>query len=118
VRIGRRALDLVAGSGDPVSAAFERANLAELHLLLGEVDVARMLAEEAVTGAEGEAGWILPYALIALGRVRAATGDPDDAARLYGRAAESAERLADRQAQREASAALSGLDRPSATPPG
>ncbi|MFE6971492.1 ATP-binding protein [Isoptericola sp. NPDC057653] len=109
VAIGRRALDLVAQSGDPVSAAFERANLAELHLLLGEVDAARDLAEEAVAGAEGEAEWILPYALAVLGRVLTLSGRPADARPLLDRAASSARALADRQALHEASTALAEL---------
>ncbi|SKC42071.1 ATP-binding protein [Krasilnikoviella flava] len=106
VGIGRRALDLVAQSGDPVLTAFERANLAEIHLLLGEVDEARGLAQEAAAGAEGEATWVLPYALAALGRVQTATGEVEDAEHLLHRAVESAARLADRQAQQEASIAL------------
>jgi len=109
VDIGRRALDLVAQSGDPVSAAFERANLAELHLLLADVETARRFAEEAVAGAEGEAEWILPYALAVLGRVRTVAGDTADARTLLDRAASSAARRADRQALHEASTALAEL---------
>ncbi|GAB3097954.1 ATP-binding protein [Isoptericola nanjingensis] len=109
VAIGRRALDLVAQSGDPVSAAFERANLAELHLLLGDVDRARDLAEEAVRGAEDEAGWLVPYALAVLGRVRTAEGRPGDAGALLERAVAAATLLADRQALHEASTALAEL---------
>ncbi|MGF0118325.1 ATP-binding protein [Promicromonospora sp. Marseille-Q5078] len=109
IGIGRRALDLVAQSGDPVSVAFERANLAELHLLLAEVETARCFAEEAVAGAEGEAEWILPYALAVLGRVRTVAGDTADARTLLDRAVASAARLADRQALHEASTALAEL---------
>ncbi|MEU2199270.1 AAA family ATPase [Isoptericola sp. NPDC019482] len=109
VAIGHRALDLVAQSGDPVSAAFERANLAELHLLLDEVDTARGLAEEAVAGAEGEAEWILPYALAVLGRVLSVSRRPAEARSLLERAAASARALADRQALHEASTALAEL---------
>ncbi|MFD6177472.1 MULTISPECIES: ATP-binding protein [unclassified Isoptericola] len=109
VSIGRRALDLVAQSGDPVSAAFERANLAELHLLLGEVDAARDLAEEAAAGAEGEAEWILPYALAVLGRVLGVAGRPAEALALLDRAATSARGIADRQALHQASTALAEL---------
>ena len=109
VEIGRRALDLVAQSGDPVSAAFERANLAEIQLLLGEVDGARTLAKEAVSAAEGEAEWILPYALAVLGRVLGAAGRSAEAMALLDRATTSARRLADRQALHEAVTAVAEL---------
>ncbi|MBD5785341.1 AAA family ATPase [Cellulosimicrobium terreum] len=105
VEIGRRALDLVAQSGDPVSATFERANLAELHLLLEELDTASELAEAAAASAEWEGEWSLPYALAALARVRAATGDLAGSVLLLDRADADAVRLGDQQARHETSTA-------------
>ncbi|MFE1953248.1 ATP-binding protein [Streptomyces sp. NPDC059524] len=96
VATGRRALGLAEESGDPTAAAFERANLAELRLLLCEFDAARELAEAAVAGgAEGDA-WSSPYALAALARVRMRDGAPGRAGALLERAERSAG--ADRQA--------------------
>ncbi|WP_405796223.1 ATP-binding protein [Streptomyces sp. NBC_01506] len=86
VTIGQRALDLAERSGDPTAAAFERANLAELWLLLGEPDTARPLAEAAVAVAETDAVWCLPYALATLARVRSGTGDASGATALLDRA--------------------------------
>ncbi|MFK0173660.1 ATP-binding protein [Streptomyces sp. NPDC090306] len=109
VGYGRRALDLADRSGDPTAAAFERANLAELRLLLREFDAARTLAEAAVTSAEDDDIWCLPYALATLARIRTRTGDAVDAAELLDRAATSADSLADRQARYEVSTARAEL---------
>ncbi|MEU1494183.1 AAA family ATPase [Streptomyces sp. NPDC005776] len=101
VAIGQRALDLAEQSGDPTAAAFERANLAELWLLLQEFDTARTLAEAAVAGAEPGDAWCLPYTLATLALVRIRTGHPADAAALLDRAETSAAGMADRQAGHE-----------------
>ncbi|MFF7337693.1 ATP-binding protein [Streptomyces sp. NPDC008163] len=108
VATGQRALDLAEQSGDPASAAFERANLAELHLLLEDFDTARILAEAAVAGAEEDEAWCLPYTLAALALVRMRTGDTRDAAALLDRA-ESSPGLVDRQAGHEVRAARAEL---------
>ncbi|MEU2249169.1 AAA family ATPase [Streptomyces sp. NPDC019224] len=97
VATGQRALDLVEQSGDLAGAAFERANLAELWLLLRKFDTARTLAEAAVAGAEQNEAWCLPYTLAALSLVRMRTGDAQDAAVLLDRA-RSSPGLVDRQA--------------------
>ncbi|WP_166849187.1 AAA family ATPase [Isoptericola sp. BMS4] len=99
VAYGERALDLVLRSGDQTSAAFERANLAELFLLRDDVERARTLAEAAVSAAEWENTWCLPYALAALAQVRARTGERDDAAVLLARAETSAAAADDDQAR-------------------
>lgn len=101
VAIGRRALDLAERSGAPTAAAFERSNLAELHLLLEEFDEARTLAEAAVTGAEQDDVWCLPYTLAALATVRMRTGRPSEAGLLLDRAESSVAGLVDRQAGHE-----------------
>ncbi|MFE6761341.1 ATP-binding protein [Streptomyces sp. NPDC057689] len=108
VATGRRALDLVEQSGDQAGAAFERANLAELWLLLQEFDSARTLAEAAVAGAEQNDAWCLPYALAALALVRMRTGDTRGAAVLLDRA-QSSPGLVDRQAGHEVRAARAEL---------
>ncbi|MEU5820464.1 AAA family ATPase [Streptomyces sp. NPDC047803] len=108
VATGQRALDLAEQSGDPASAAFERANLAELQLLLEDFDTARTLAEAAVAGAEENEAWCLPYALAALALVRMRTGDERDAATLLDRA-QSSPGLVDRQAGHEVRAARAEL---------
>lgn len=74
---GRRALALAERSGDPTATVFERANLAELHLLVEEVAEARELAETAVRDTGSHAGWCAPYALVALARVRMRAAEPD-----------------------------------------
>ncbi len=101
VAIGRRALDLAERSGAPTAAAFERSNLAELHLLLEEFDEARTLAEAAVTGAEQDDVWCLPYTLAALATLRMRTGRPSEAGVLLDRAESSVAGLVDRQAGHE-----------------
>ncbi|MCQ4209003.1 ATP-binding protein, partial [Streptomyces longispororuber] len=107
VDTGRRALGLAEESGDPTAAAFERANLAELRLLLCEFDEARELAEAAVAGVEAGDAWSLPYALAALARVRMRDGAAGRAEPLLDRA----ERLAgaDRQAHFEVRTARAEL---------
>ncbi|MGZ2359522.1 AAA family ATPase [Streptomyces sp. 372A] len=94
---GQRALDLVEQSGDLAGAAFERANLAELWMLIQEFGTARTLAEAAVAGAEEAGAWCLPYALAALALARMRTGDAAGAAALLDRA-RSLPGLVDRQA--------------------
>ncbi|NEC63584.1 AAA family ATPase [Streptomyces sp. SID9727] len=108
VATGQRALDLVEQSGDLAGAAFERANLAELWLLLREFDTARVLAEAAVAGAEQADAWCLPYTLAALALVRMRTGDAPGAAALLDRA-QSSPKLVDRQAGHEVRAARAEL---------
>ncbi|MGW1179954.1 ATP-binding protein [Streptomyces drozdowiczii] len=105
---GQRALDLAEQSGNPAGAAFERANLAEVWLLLGEFDTARALAEAAVAGAEQNDAWCLPYALAALALVRMRTGDTRGAAVLLDRA-QSSPGLVDRQAGHEVRVARAEL---------
>ncbi|MER7719665.1 AAA family ATPase [Streptomyces flaveolus] len=109
VRFGERSLEHAEQSGDPIGAAFERANLAELRLLLEEIDAARELAETAVSGADRDGAWCLPYALASLARVRLRTGDPRAAAALLDRAEATAARSGDQQARHEASRARAEL---------
>ena len=99
VEFGDRALELALRSGDPSSAAFERANLSEIRLLLDEGDAARDLAEQAVAAAEWEETWCLPYALAALAAVRSEEGRHDDAAGLLARAEEAVTTAGDLQAR-------------------
>ncbi|MFE0104948.1 BTAD domain-containing putative transcriptional regulator [Streptomyces sp. NPDC059009] len=86
---GRRALTLAERAGRPTATAFERANLAELHLLRGEQREAGQLACSAVELAESFGGAALAFALTALARVHATT-DPAEAARLLERAEQAA----------------------------
>ncbi|MFD4651905.1 ATP-binding protein [Streptomyces sp. NPDC058441] len=109
VDTGLRALDRAEESGDPTAAAFERANLAELRLLLEEVDAARDLAEAAVAGADPDEAWSLPYALAALARVRMRADAPDRAAPLLDRAERVAGTHRDRQARFEVGTARAEL---------
>ncbi|MEV0850242.1 AAA family ATPase [Streptomyces sp. NPDC049954] len=109
VEIGTRALGLAEQSGDPTAAAFERANLAELRLMLEEPEPARVLAEQAVAGAEAYEAWCLPYALATLGRVRALSGATTGATALLDRAATVATALGDRQAGHEVRTARAEL---------
>ena len=99
MEFGERALELALRSGDQTSAAFERANLAELRLLLDEPDAARDLAEQAFAAAEWERTWCLPYALAALASVRGRAGEHDDAAALLDRAETVVATAGDRQAR-------------------
>ncbi|MCX4668864.1 hypothetical protein OG453_19675 [Streptomyces sp. NBC_01381] len=105
---GRRALTLAEQAGRPTATAFERANLAELHLLLGEADEAEQLAGAAVGLAEPFGGTVLAFALTALARVRAAT-DPDSARSLLDRAERCAHEGGHRQAVDEVRAACAEL---------
>ncbi|MFG2595772.1 ATP-binding protein [Streptomyces sp. NPDC048462] len=109
VAMGERALDLAERSGDPIAAAFERANLAELFLLLEEFTAARKLAEAAVASAEPDDAWCLPYTLATLALVRIRTGEPSDAAALLDRAERSAVGMVDRQAGHEVRTARAEL---------
>ncbi|MEV0093074.1 AAA family ATPase [Streptomyces sp. NPDC050738] len=102
ISTGQRALELAERSGDPTAKAFERANLAELHLLCEEFDEALTHAEEAVRGAESNGEWCLAYALAALARVRMRTGGEAEAAELLERAEKAATDRNDRQAHHEA----------------
>ncbi|MFE4251153.1 ATP-binding protein [Streptomyces sp. NPDC056910] len=101
ITTGERALALAERSGDPTAAAFERANLAELHLLLEEYDAARDLAQDAVRESEPHTGWCAPYALAALARVRMRSGEAESCAALLDRAGRTADAQGDRQAQQE-----------------
>ncbi|WP_433916864.1 ATP-binding protein [Streptomyces sp. NBC_01744] len=100
VSIGRQALSLAEHTGDPTTVAFERANLAELHLLRREFAEAREQAEAAVRDGEPSPAWCTPYALAALARVRIRTGEPG-AAELLAQAGRTAEAQRDRQAVHE-----------------
>ncbi|MFC4139150.1 MULTISPECIES: AAA family ATPase [unclassified Microbacterium] len=95
--IGHHALELAMRSGEQLSQAFEQANLAELHLLVEEVDLAAELAEAAVAAAPpAPAGWSTPYAFVALALVQIRRGEDPSGALDIGQAA--AEASADRQA--------------------
>ncbi|MFF1357106.1 ATP-binding protein [Streptomyces sp. NPDC058297] len=109
ITTGERALALAERSGDPTAAAFERANLAELHLLLEEYDAAHDLAQDAVRESEPHTGWCAPYALAALARVRMRSGAPDRAAPLLDRAERVAGTHRDRQARFEVGTARAEL---------
>ncbi|MFI8003755.1 ATP-binding protein [Streptomyces sp. NPDC086010] len=109
VGLGRRALDPAERCGDPAAIAFERANLAELHLLLDETAPAAALADAAVTGAEADGSWCLPYALTAQARVLLRTGDLAGAVAVLDRAERIATTLEDRQAAYEVSTARAEL---------
>ncbi|MEU3663710.1 hypothetical protein AB0E77_28795 [Streptomyces sp. NPDC032940] len=102
VGFGQRALDQAERSGDTTAAAFERSNLAELRLLLEEFEAARELAEAAVSGADLDGAWCLPFALTALARVRLRTGAEASAVEeLLDRAEAHADRSGDQQARHE-----------------
>ena len=82
-------------SGERLSQAFEQANLAELHLLVEEVDRALELAEAAVSAAPPDpAGWSTPYAFVALALVRIRRQEDPSAALDAGQAAAEAKALA------------------------
>ncbi|WP_432179589.1 ATP-binding protein [Streptomyces sp. NBC_00063] len=109
VSTGQRALALAEESGDPTAAAFERANLAELRLLLEEFEAARELAEAAVAGADTDDAWSLPYALAALARVLMPAEEPERAADMLDRAERSVGMGRDRQASFEVRTARAEL---------
>ncbi|WP_086831574.1 AAA family ATPase, partial [Streptomyces sp. NRRL B-24572] len=104
LKIGGRALTLAEHAGDPAGIAFERANLAELHLLLDEHEEASAHAAAAVRESVAEPYWSTPYALHAAARVamHAGDGDPDG---LLDRALCAAVEHGDHQARREVLAA-------------
>ncbi|MEU2237109.1 hypothetical protein [Streptomyces vietnamensis] len=104
LEIGSRALALAEHAGDPAGIAFERANLAELHLLLDEHEEASARAAAAVRESAAEPYWSTPYALHAAARVamHAGDGDPDG---LLDRALCAAVEHGDHQARREVLAA-------------
>lgn len=101
---GQRALVLAEQAGRPTVTAFERANLAELHLLLGERYEAERLALAAVTLAEPFKGTALAFALTALARVRTHP-DPPGALALLERAERCARAGGHHQALAEVRAA-------------
>ncbi|MEU9115567.1 hypothetical protein AB0D04_28235 [Streptomyces sp. NPDC048483] len=105
---GRRALALAEQAGRPTATAFERANLAELHLLLDEPEDAERLARAAVELATPFGGTALAFALVALARVHAVPA-PDDAALLLDRAERCAESGGHLQALDEVRAARAAL---------
>lgn len=80
IETGRRALELAERSGDRTASVFERANLAELHLLVEETAAARELAETAVRDTEQATVWCAPYAMVALARVRMRTAEAEKGA--------------------------------------
>jgi tetratricopeptide (TPR) repeat protein len=87
IATGHRALDLAERAGEPIGRVFERANLAELHLLVEEQTDAAALAAAAVEASASQPDLSRPYALLALARVRMRAGeDPlpllDEAQRL------------------------------------
>jgi tetratricopeptide (TPR) repeat protein len=87
IATGHRALDLAERAAEPIGRVFERANLAELHLLVNEQEQAAALAAAAVEASAARPDLSRPYALLALARVRMRAGeDPlpllDDAHRL------------------------------------
>ncbi|MFE2373218.1 hypothetical protein [Streptomyces sp. NPDC059398] len=86
LRHGARALALAEQGGRPTATSFERANLAELHLMLGEREEAGRLARAAVSVAEPFGGTALAFALAALASVRAETADGEGPAALLDRA--------------------------------
>ncbi|MFJ5830731.1 ATP-binding protein [Streptomyces sp. NPDC093089] len=100
VETGHRALAVAQRAGDPATVAFERANLAELYLLLEECEQASAQAAAAVEASRTEPDWSTPYALLAGARVsmRTAAGDP---AELLETALRWAVVHTDRQAQHE-----------------
>ncbi|MFI6647219.1 ATP-binding protein [Streptomyces sp. NPDC050529] len=108
VATGRRALGLAEQTGDPTAIAFERANLAELHLLLRELPEADSSARAAVRETDGRDEWCTPYALAALARVLIRTGKPG-AVELLTRAGEVAAAQGDQQAVHEVRTARAEL---------
>ncbi|MGW1003111.1 ATP-binding protein [Streptomyces sp. NPDC002520] len=106
--IGKRALELAEHAGDPTAMAFERTNLAELHLLLDESGQAERLALSAVSLAEPFGEWCLAFALAALARVRL-PHDLPGAAGLLVRAEAAAMDSGDRQALEEVRTAQAEL---------
>ncbi|THA69356.1 transcriptional regulator [Streptomyces sp. A0642] len=108
VTTGQRALRLAEHTGDPTAIAFERANLAELHLLLREFTEADRSARAAVRETGGRDEWCTPYALVALARVLIRTGEPG-AEELLARAKEVAGAQGDQQAVHEVRTAQAEL---------
>ncbi|WP_242427725.1 hypothetical protein [Streptomyces sp. Root431] len=108
IATGRRALALAERSGDPTATVFERANLAELHLLVEEVAEAREFAETAVRDTESHAVWCAPYALVALARVRMRDAGPGGS-ELLDPAERTAVTQGDHQAEYEVRSARAEL---------
>ncbi|REJ04848.1 transcriptional regulator [Microbacterium bovistercoris] len=98
--MGRQALELAERSGERLSQAFEQANLAELHLLVDEVDVAAELADAACTAPPDQAGLSTPYALVS--RALVLIRREQDPSAVLDEAQRAAEASADRQAIDEA----------------
>ncbi|GGU81954.1 hypothetical protein GCM10010211_54900 [Streptomyces albospinus] len=108
---GRRALALAEQAGRPTATAFERANLAELHLLLGERADAERLALASVELADPFGGTALAFALTALARVRGGVA-PKEAERLLERAGRCAKEGGHLQAIDEVRSARAELAEP------
>ncbi len=100
VAYGERAVHLADRAGSPEAGAFERTNLAELHLLLGRDAEAEELAVAAERTARARAPRTLPYALTALARTRM-TWNPAMAGALLARAEACAEASGEQQARDE-----------------
>ncbi|MFC9386950.1 ATP-binding protein [Streptomyces venezuelae] len=100
VDTGHRALAVARRAGDPATVAFERANLAELYLLLEEVEQASAQAAAAVDASRTEPDWSTPFVLLASARVGMRTADGDPAGLLES-ALRTAVEHTDRQAQHE-----------------
>ncbi|MFB6831170.1 ATP-binding protein [Streptomyces hydrogenans] len=94
---GEAAARLADRTGSPEAQAFERTNLAELHLLMGRPDEAEEPARAAERLAREQAHRVQPYACAALARLRAADA-PGEARELLARGEAVALRTGDRQA--------------------
>ncbi|MFB7355362.1 ATP-binding protein [Streptomyces gardneri] len=100
VSYGERAIRLADRVGSPEAGAFERTNLAELYLLLGQDAEAEEFAVAAERTAREHAPRTLPYALTVLARTRMA-GNPEEARAFLASGEEWAGRTGDRQALSE-----------------
>jgi predicted ATPase/DNA-binding SARP family transcriptional activator len=89
----RRALDLAGDAGFVDHVAFALSGLASCALARGDVRHAEELERRALATAEGaRAAWAAAHARAELGRILAAAGDTDTAARLYRNVIEWSER--------------------------
>ena len=80
----RRALDLAGDAGFADHAAFALSGLASCALARGDVRRAEELQRRALATAEGaRAEWAAAHARVELGRILAAAGDTETAAKLY-----------------------------------
>jgi tetratricopeptide (TPR) repeat protein len=81
----RRALDLAGSAGFADHVAFALSGLASCALARGNLRHAEELQRRALATAEGaRAEWSAAHARLGLGRILAAAGDTETAARLYG----------------------------------